>query len=217
VADKLEKGKGLLQDPRAWKLPDQIIKILKGREPYFVRISGRIDSSMIEGVIEAISQITLQHALVLVFDSSGGEIQAGKLLISHLKLLQVPVIALAAGKVGSMALVIYLQIPKANRFALVGSTFLAHFVSGGPGVRGQIDINDTMSGLDFESARIIFEAKWHKLVALNTEIKKEIKSQIGDEVKIIGKKRITTDRLMASEEWLPEDTARAIGIVGKIV
>ncbi|MBU1083171.1 ATP-dependent Clp protease proteolytic subunit [Patescibacteria group bacterium] len=204
-------------DREAWQLPPAVIEALGHKEPFILSIDNTIDRKMVQERITSILTIKSTEPLLLMFNSGGGEIESGLLLISYLKMLKVPIVSLAVGKVGSMALVIYLSMPQKTRFAVPGSTFLAHAASGGPGVSGQINIEEEkLRGLDFKQASRLFKFQWDSLIDHDKTTRKIIADALGDTIKYGGKK-ISLHEFLLYDHWITAKIAEEIGIVSEIV
>lgn len=204
-------------DREAWKFPAEVNKALGNKKPPFIlEISGKINREMADKAINSLLGIKSTEPLLIVFNSGGGDIESGLRLISHINMLTVPIVSLAMGKVGSMALVIYLTMPKKTRFALPGSVFLAHVANGRPGVSGQINIKEEkLRGLDFDQASRLFKFQWDSLVEHDKTTRKIIADALGDEI-TYGGITISLHEFLLYDHWITAKIAKEIGIVRKI-
>lgn len=206
-------------DLGAWKIPEEIQAILSDRKPVSVDIFGSIDKDMVIERMQQLYSIKPSEALLLLVDSGGGKMVAGIPLAACIRQLKVPVIALAVGRVYSMALGIYLSVPKQHRFALEGSTFLAHCSKGGPHVNGQVDLDeDRIQGLTKEQAHRKLELKWNYSMDTEQLLRKMLIAEIGNEL-VIAKDSDEKNITISIDEFLRYDTyisayqAEKLGIV----
>lgn len=204
-------------DYNAWKLPEVVQKALKHKPPFILNITDRIDQKMVDRLLRDLSGIKDGEPLLLWFNSPGGDIQSGRLLISHLNMLKVPIVSLAAGAVDSMALIIYLSIPKKTRFALPGSTFLAHFASSRPGSFGQVDIDGRrIAGLKKKAAMRLASLRWDQAIESDKFIRGVVRDTLGKHITVDGV-TISVEEFMSYDQNIPAEVAMKIGIVNKIV
>ena len=206
-------------DYEAWTFPEAVQKALGNKPPFILNIAeGRkIDQELVSRRIADLKRIRNECPLLLLFDSPGGDVESGRLLIAHLEMLKVPIVSLAVGPVNSMALVIYLSMPKKTRFALPGSTFLAHFASSQPGFYGQVGVKaKEIAGLEKDAAMRLFSFQWDQAIRSDAMLRDAIKDSLGKHVTWKGV-TISVDEFMSYDKSIPVEMAWKMGFVSKIV
>lgn len=198
-------------------MPDEITALFKGQDPLVLEIFGLINQMTIDSKIEDLSFIRAGQPLLMLFNSSGGS-SAGRILINCIHLLKVPVIALAIGQVGSMALMVYLSVPKEHRFALPSATFVAHYGKGATQLNGPIDLkNQTINNLDQEEAIRLFKLSWRNIEETEKELRTSLIAVMGETIDIDGDESISIDEFLRYDIAILAKLAKKIGLVHQIV
>jgi len=204
-------------DLGAWKLPDEITTLFKGQEPLILEIFGPINQMAIDHWIDNLSLVRVGQPLLMLFNSSGGS-SAGRILINCIHLLKVPVIALAVGQVSSMALMVYLSVPKEHRFSLPSATFVAHRGKGATQLNGSIDLkNQTINNLDQEEAIRLLGLSWRNIEEAEEELHTSLIAVMGETIDIGGDEPISIDEFLRYDIAISAELAQKIGFVHQIV
>ena len=203
-------------EPRAWNLSKEVEAALGGKPPLVIDIFGEINNEMIDPRLERLYSIRPDQSLLLLINSPGGAM-GGLKLAAAIHQLKMPVVALAIGAVYSMALSIYLSVPKKHRFALKGATFLAHCRRGGFDLAGVIDLEQgKIRNLTKAETMRLVGLVWDDMMKFEKELIKELTHAIGDPI-TLGGESVSIEELLRYEVPLSAGIAKRLGLVHRVV
>lgn len=160
-----------------------------------VVISGGIDQDLAGSVIARLTALAAvsDDDVTVVVNSPGGHVESGDTIHDFVRFVTPRVRMLGTGWVASAGALIYVAVPREDRFCLPNTRFLLHEPSGG--VRGQ--------GSDIE-----IEAE--QILRMRERLTEIFARQTGQSIERI---REDTRRNF----WLDAEAAVAYGLVGRIV
>src|SRR6201996_2883252 len=129
----------------------------------------------------------------LIINSQGGHVEAGDTIHDMIKFVKPKVKILGTGWVASAGALIYVAVPKEQRYSLQNTRYMLHQPSGGVG--GQ-------------ATDISIEAQ--EILKMRDRLNKMFADQTGQSIERIEK---DTDRNF----WMSADEAKQYGLVGKII
>jgi len=160
-----------------------------------VLVFGEINMDLAKSVTGQL--LALAHESIepikLIINSPGGHVESGDTIHDMLRFVDCKVNVVGTGWVASAGALIYLGVPKENRYALPNTRFLLHQPSGG--MRGQA------SDVEIQ-AREIAKMK----IRLNQVISQETG---------VSMEKITQDT--ERDYWLSAQEAKEYGVVGSII
>ena len=159
-------------------------------------ISGGIDQEIAERVVAqllALSAADAKAPITIYINSQGGHVEAGDTIHDMIRFVTPPVRMVGTGWVASAGALIYVAVPREQRFCLPNTRFLLHQPAGGTGGT---------------AADIAIEAR--EIIKMRERLNKIFAEATGQPVEKI-KKDIDRDYWMLAEE------AKAYGLVGRIV
>lgn len=131
--------------------------------------------------------------ITAIVSSPGGHVESGDMIHDMIGFIKPTVNVVGTGWVASAGALIYVSVPKANRYCTPNTRFLLHQPSGGAG--------GTASDIEIQASEIIkMRKRLDKIFAAATGQK-------------LAKVEADTDR----DYWMSPDEAIAYGLAGKIV
>ncbi|MGH7523007.1 MAG: ATP-dependent Clp protease proteolytic subunit [Gemmatimonadales bacterium] len=158
-------------------------------------ISGEIDQAVAE---RAMSQLLAMSAesdkrITIFINSQGGHVEAGDTIHDMVRFISAPVRMVGTGWVASAGALIFVAVPRKQRFCLPNTRFLLHQPAGGMG--------GTASDIAIEAREI---------VKMRERLNRIFARETGQPIE-----KIEDDTLR--NFWLDADQARDYGLVGKII
>ena len=159
-------------------------------------ISGGIDQELAERVMAqliAMSAADSKAPITIYINSQGGHVEAGDTIHDMIRFVSPPVRMIGTGWVASAGALIYVSVPREQRFCLPNTRFLLHQPAGG------------MGGT---ASDIAIEAK--EIVKMRERLNLIFARETGQSVE-----RIVDDT--HRNFWLSAEDAKGYGLVGSIV
>jgi ATP-dependent Clp protease protease subunit len=159
-------------------------------------ISGGIDQEIAERVVAqllALSAADAKAPITIYINSQGGHVEAGDTIHDMIRFVTPPVRMVGTGWVASAGALIYVAVPREQRFCLPNTRFLLHQPAGG------------MGG---SAADIAIEAK--EIVKMRERLNRIFARETGQTLE-----RIEDDT--TRNFWLSAEEAKAYGLVGSII
>lgn len=158
-------------------------------------ISGDINQELAaEVTVQLLTMAGESEAPITIFiNSQGGHVESGDTIHDLIRFVRPQVRMIGTGWVASAGALIYVAVPRADRYCLPNTRFLLHEPSGG--ARGP------MSDVDIEVAQILAMRK-----RLNTIMARQTGQKL---------ERIEQDT--KRDFWLDAPAAKEYGIVGRII
>ena len=158
-------------------------------------ISGEIDQAVAE---RAMSQLLAMSAesdkrITIFINSQGGHVEAGDTIHDMVRFISAPVRMVGTGWVASAGALIFVAVPRKQRFCLPNTRFLLHQPAGGMG--------GTASDIAIEAREI---------VKMRERLNRIFARETGQPIE-----KIEDDTLR--NFWLDADQAKEYGLVGKII
>lgn len=160
-----------------------------------VLITGQVSQDMARDVcarLLALAQASDDPILVIV-SSPGGHVESGDMIHDMIRFIKPTVNILGTGWVASAGALIYVSVPKKNRFATTNTRFLLHQPSGGAG-----------------GAASDIEIQAREIIKMRDRLNKIFADATGQKIDQIEK---DTDR----DYWMSAQEAIDYGLLGKIV
>lgn len=162
-----------------------------------VLIAGEITQDLAERVVAqllALSQSPEAAEPITIFlNSQGGHVEAGDTIHDIIRYVKSPVRMVGTGWVASAGALIYVAVPRKNRYCLPNTRFLLHQPAGGAGG---------------SASDIAIEAK--EIVKMRERLNRIFARETGQTVE-----RIEDDT--TRNFWLDAEQAVAYGLVGKVI
>ena len=174
-----------LIDPMAQKLFKARTVIISGEINQAV--AGRAMTQLLALAAESGKQITV------FINSQGGHVEAGDTIHDILRFITPPVRMIGTGWVASAGALIYVAVPRNQRYCLPNTRFLLHQPAGGMG--------GTASDIAIEAREI---------VKMRERLNRIFARETGQSIE-----RIEDDTLR--NFWLDAEAAKGYGLVGKII
>jgi ATP-dependent Clp protease protease subunit len=168
-------------------------RLFKARQ---VIISGEITQEVASKVMAqllALSAASATEPITVFINSQGGHVEAGDTIHDMIRFVSPPVRMVGTGWVASAGALIYVSVPRAQRFCLPNTRFLLHQPAGGMG--------GTASDIAIEAREI---------VKMRERLNQIFAKETGQTVE-----RIEDDT--TRNFWLGADDAKAYGLVGKVI
>src|SRR5690606_8503062 len=159
-------------------------------------ISGGIDQEIAERVVAqllALSAADPKAPITIYINSQGGHVEAGDTIHDLIRFVSPPVRMVGTGWVASAGALIYVAVPREQRFCLPNTRFLLHQPAGG------------MGG---SAADIAIEAK--EIVKMRERLNRIFARETGQTLA-----RIEDDT--TRNFWLSAEEAKTYGLVGSII
>lgn len=159
-------------------------------------ISGGIDQSLAERVMAqllAMSAADSETPITVYINSQGGHVEAGDTIHDMLRFVSPPVRVVGTGWVASAGALIYVAVPREQRFCLPNTRFLLHQPAGGAGG---------------SASDIAIEAR--EIVKMRERLNRIFARETGQSVE-----RIEDDT--HRNFWLSAEEAKEYGLVGTII
>lgn len=160
-----------------------------------VLITGQVSQEMAREVsarLLALSQVSDDPILVIV-SSPGGHVESGDMIHDMIRFIKPKVNILGTGWVASAGALIYISVPKANRFATANTRFLLHQPSGGAG-----------------GAASDIEIQAREIIKMRDRLNQLFADATGQKIEQIEK---DTDR----DYWMSAKEAIDYGLAGKVI
>lgn len=160
-----------------------------------VIISGEITQRVAAGVMAQLLALTSESSddITVFINSQGGHVEAGDTIHDMLRFPGPRVRVVGTGWVASIAVLIYIAVPREDRYCLPNTRFLLHQPAGGTG--------GSASDIEIEAREILkVRDRLNRLFALQTGQPLE---------------RIEEDT--RRNFWLTAEEARRYGLVGRII
>lgn len=161
-----------------------------------VIISGEITQESAERVMAQLLAMTAASAsepITIYINSQGGHVEAGDSIHDMIRFIAPPVRMVGTGWVASAGALIYVAVPRKDRFCLPNTRFLLHQPAGG------------MGG---SAADIAIEAR--EIVKMRERLNRIFAKETGQSIE-----RIEDDT--SRNFWLDAEQAVEYGLVGKII
>lgn len=167
-------------------------KLFKART---VIISGEIDQGVAERTMTQLLALAAESAdqITVFINSQGGHVEAGDTIHDMLRFIAPPVRVVGTGWVASAGALIYVAVPRKQRYCLPNTRFLLHQPAGGMG--------GTASDIAIEAREI---------VRMRERLNRIFARETGQSIE-----RIEDDTLR--NFWLDAEAAKEYGLVGKII
>jgi ATP-dependent Clp protease protease subunit len=158
-------------------------------------ITGEIDSSLASHVIAQLLALAADSDkdITLFINSQGGHVESGDTIHDVIRFIKPRVVMIGTGWVASAAALIYVAVPREDRYCLPNTRFLLHQPAGGAGG---------------SAADIAIEAR--EILKMRERLNRVFARETGQTVE-----RIEADT--RRNFWLDAEAAREYGIVGHIV
>src|SRR6478609_401464 len=175
--------------PRPDPLAD---RLLKART---IIISGEINQRLAASISAQLLALSYESddVITLYLNSQGGHVEAGDTIHDILRYISPRVRIVGTGWVASAGALIYVSVPKSDRFCLPNTRFLLHQPAGGAG--------GTASDIAIEATEIL---------RMRDRLNKIFAKETGQSVE-----RIVEDT--HRNFWLDAEPAKAYGLVGSII
>lgn len=160
-----------------------------------VLITGQVSQEMAREVsarLLALSQVSDDPILVIV-SSPGGHVESGDMIHDMIRFIKPKVNILGTGWVASAGALIYISVPKENRFATANTRFLLHQPSGGAG-----------------GAASDIEIQAREIIKMRDRLNELFSDATGQKIEQIEK---DTDR----DYWMSAKEAIDYGLAGKVI
>jgi ATP-dependent Clp protease, protease subunit len=158
-------------------------------------ISGGIDQQLVSSVIGQLLTMSSEsdEPINLFVNSQGGHVESGDTIHDIIRFIKPRVRMIGTGWVASAGALIYVSVPREDRYALPNTRFLLHQPAGGAGGT---------------AADIAIEA--HEIIRMRERINRIFARQTGQPLE-----RIESDT--HRNFWLDASSAIEYGLVGKII
>lgn len=159
-------------------------------------ISGEINQRVAERItaqLLALSAVDAKAPITIYINSQGGHVEAGDTIHDMIRFVAPPVRMVGTGWVASAGALIYVAVPRAERYCLPNTRFLLHQPAGGMG--------GTAADIDIEAREI---------VKMRERLNRIFARETGQPVEKI---EDDTHRNF----WLSAEEAKAYGLVGTII
>ena len=160
-----------------------------------VLITGQITQELARDVCARL--LSLAHAssdpITVVVSSPGGHVESGDMIHDTIQFIGAPVHMLGMGWVASAGALIYISVPKEQRFCTPNTRFLLHQPSGGAG-----------------GAATDIEIQAREIIKMRDRLNQLFADATGQPIDRIAK---DTDR----DHWMSPTEAIEYGLVGKVV
>jgi ATP-dependent Clp protease, protease subunit len=158
-------------------------------------ISGGIDQQLVSSVIGQLLAMSSEsdEPINLFVNSQGGHVESGDTIHDIIRFIKPRVRMIGTGWVASAGALIYVSVPREDRYALPNTRFLLHQPAGGAGGT---------------AADIAIEA--HEIIRMRERINRIFARQTGQPLE-----RIESDT--HRNFWLDASSAIEYGLVGKII
>lgn len=174
--------------------PDPIgLRMFKARN---ILISGEIDQDVSEKVMAQLLTLSAESAtapITIYINSQGGHVEAGDTIHDMIRFVTPKVRIVGTGWVASAGALIYVSVPREDRYCLPNTRFLLHQPAGGMG--------GTASDIAIEAREI---------VKMRERLNQIFARETGQSVE-----RIEDDT--HRNFWLGAEEAKAYGLVGSII
>lgn len=169
-----------------------IQKLFKART---VIISGEINQMVAERTMTQLLALSAasDDRITVFINSQGGHVEAGDTIHDMLRFITPPVRIVGTGWVASAGALIYVAVPRKQRYCLPNTRFLLHQPAGGMG--------GTASDIAIEAREI---------VRMRERLNRIFARETGQSIE-----RIEDDTLR--NFWLDAEAAREYGLVGRII
>lgn len=160
-----------------------------------VIISGEISQRVAAGVMAQLLALTSESTddITVYINSQGGHVEAGDTIHDMLRFLAPRVRVVGTGWVASIAVLIYVAVPREDRYCLPNTRFLLHQPAGGTG--------GSASDIEIEAREIL---------KVRDRLNRLFAQQTGQPLE-----RIEEDT--RRNFWLTAEEARRYGLVGRII
>jgi ATP-dependent Clp protease, protease subunit len=160
-----------------------------------VIISGEITQRVAAGVMAQLLALAAESSdeITVFINSQGGHVEAGDTIHDMLRFLAPRVRVVGTGWVASIAVLIYVAVPREDRYCLPNTRFLLHQPAGGAG--------GSASDIEIEAREIL---------KVRDRLNRLFAQQTGQPLE-----RIEEDT--RRNFWLTADEARRYGLVGRII
>ena len=161
-----------------------------------VLISGEITQDVAQKVMAqllALAATSATEPITIYINSQGGHVEAGDSIHDMIRYISPPVRMVGTGWVASIATLIYVSVPRPQRFCLPNTRFLLHQPAGGMG--------GTASDIAIEAREI---------VKMRERLNRMFAKETGQTIE-----RIEDDT--GRNFWLDAEQAKEYGLVGKII
>ncbi len=160
-----------------------------------VIISGEITQRVAAGVMAQLLALASESSdeITVFINSQGGHVEAGDTIHDMLRFLAPRVRVVGTGWVASIAVLIYVAVPREDRYCLPNTRFLLHQPAGGAG--------GSASDIEIEAREIL---------KVRDRLNRLFAQQTGQPLE-----RIEEDT--RRNFWLTADEARRYGLVGRII
>jgi ATP-dependent Clp protease protease subunit len=158
-------------------------------------ISGEINQQLASQVIAQLIALSMESAdpIDIFINSQGGHVESGDTIHDVIRFIKPRVRMIGTGWVASAGALIYVSVPKEDRYCLPNTRFLLHQPAGGVG--------GTASDIDIEAREIL---------KMRERINRIFSRETGQPLE-----RIENDT--RRNFWLGAEDAKEYGLVGKIV
>ena len=158
-------------------------------------ISGEINQRLVAHVMGQLLAMAAENdePINLFINSQGGHVESGDTIHDVIRFIKPPVRMIGTGWVASAGALIYVSVPRENRYALPNTRFLLHQPAGGAG--------GTAADVEIEAREII---------RMRERINRIFARETGQHLE-----RIETDT--HRNFWLDAEQAKEYGLVGKII
>jgi ATP-dependent Clp protease protease subunit len=173
--------------------PDPLAdRLLKART---IIISGEINQKLAAGISAQLLALSYESddVITLYLNSQGGHVEAGDTIHDMIRFVKPRVRIVGTGWVASAGALIYVSVPKSDRFCLPNTRFLLHQPAGGAG--------GTASDIEIEAKEIL---------RMRDRLNKIFAKETGQSLE-----RIVEDT--HRNFWLDAEPAKAYGLVGSII
>ncbi|MBL4646309.1 MAG: ATP-dependent Clp protease proteolytic subunit [Rhizobiales bacterium] len=160
-----------------------------------VLVTGQVTQEMARDVcarLLALAQVSDDPILVIV-SSPGGHVESGDMIHDMIQFIKPTVKILGTGWVASAGALIYVSVPKKNRYTTLNTRFLLHQPSGGAG-----------------GAASDIEIQAREMIKMRDRLNQIFADATGQPIETIAS---DTDR----DHWLSAQEAIDYGLVGKII
>lgn len=160
-----------------------------------VLVTGQVTQEMARDVCSrllALAQVSDDPILVIV-SSPGGHVESGDMIHDMIQFIKPTVKILGTGWVASAGALIYVSVPKKNRYTTLNTRFLLHQPSGGAG-----------------GAASDIEIQAREMIKMRDRLNQIFADATGQPIETIAS---DTDR----DHWLSAQEAIDYGLVGKII
>jgi ATP-dependent Clp protease, protease subunit len=160
-----------------------------------VIISGEITQRVAAGVIAQLLALAAESSddITVYINSQGGHVEAGDTIHDMLRFLGPRVRVVGTGWVASIAVLMYVAVPREDRYCLPNTRFLLHQPAGGAG--------GSASDIEIEAREIL---------KVRDRLNRVFAQQTGQPLE-----RIEEDT--RRNFWLTAEEARRYGLVGRII